>query len=182
MRSSGLPIGFNYAAARVQNLTGKRLDPYMPFHFAIEIEGLLSGGFSEVSGLESHVEVDSHHEGGVNDFVHQFPKQATHANLILKHGLTDISTLWNWYYNVTQGVIERKNGTIMLLDADLLPIMWWNFRNAFPVKWVGPTFNAAEQSAIAFEEVELVHEGLTKPLIAQGVAVGRGIAKLAGGL
>lgn len=170
MRSSGLPIGFNLGAALAESLNGRRLDPYMAFSFAIEIEGLLTGSFSEVSGLESSLQTDTYEEGGVNDFVHQLPRQTTHANLVLKHGLTAASTLWNWYYNVTQGVIERKNGTIMLLDHQLVPIVWWNFRNAFPVKWSGPTFNAAD-SAIAFEEVELVHEGMTKPLLAQGAAV-----------
>jgi phage tail-like protein len=125
------------------------------------------------------VETETYREGGVNDFVHHLPRQTTHANLVLKHGLTAVSALWNWYYNVTQGVIERKNGAIMLLDNQLTPLVWWNFRNAFPVKWAGPSFNAAD-TAIAFETIELVHEGMTKPLLAQGVSLGRSMAGLAG--
>jgi phage tail-like protein len=40
--------------------------------------------------------------------------------------------------------------------------MSWNFHNAFPAKWTGPTFDAS-QSAIAFESIELVHEGISRP-------------------
>ena len=37
--------------------------------------------------------------------------------------------------HTTEGAIHRRNGTIMLLDARQLPVMWWNFRNALPVRW-----------------------------------------------
>ena len=180
MRSSGIPLGLNWGASAAQRgQADLRLDPYMAFNFLIEIEGLLVGGFSEVSGLESRVETEEQREGGVNDFVHHLPRQTTHSNLVLTHGLTDISTLWNWYYNVTQGIVQRKNGTIMLLDRRQIPVMWWNFRNALPVRWTGPQLRA-DTDTVAFEVIELAHEGLTKPLIGQALAAARGVAQLAG--
>ena len=42
-----------------------------------------------------------------------------------------------------------------------IPAAWWNFKNAYPVKWIGPEFRA-DANNIAFESVELVHEGLTR--------------------
>ena len=98
---------------------------------------------------------------------------------MLTHGLTSISTLWNWYYNTTQGSIQRKNGTIMLLDPRQIPVMWWNFRNALPVRWAGPTFNAVSDE-VGVEQLELAHEGLTEPLLGQAVALVTGIAGMAG--
>jgi phage tail-like protein len=151
----------------------------MAFNFAIEIESLLVGGFSSVSGLQSEVEIEEYREGGVNDFVHQLPSQATYSRLVLTHGLTSISTLWNWYYDVTQGIIRRKSGTIALLDQRQIPVMWWNFRNALPVQWSGPEFDAGND-AVAFESIELVHEGLSKPLLGQALALGLGAAQMAG--
>jgi phage tail-like protein len=180
MRSSGSPLGLNWGAALAQRWGADlRLDPHVAFNFAIEIEGLLVGGFREVSGLESTVETEPLREGGVNDFVHDLVGQTTHAHLTLTHGLTDISTLWNWYFDVTQGIIRRKNGTIALLDRQQIPVMWWNFRNALPVRWSGPQFNA-ESDTVAFEAVELAHEGLSKPLLGQALALGLGAASLAG--
>jgi phage tail-like protein len=155
------------------------LQPYQTFNFAVEIEGLLVGGFTEVSGLEGQVEMEEYREGGVNDFVHQLPSRTSHSNLVLSHGLTSMSTLWNWYYDTTQGMIQRRNGTIMLLDAGQAPVMWWNFRNALPVRWTGPAFNAASDE-VGVESLELAHEGLTKPLLGQVVALATGIAGLGG--
>lgn len=172
-----IPIGSSWTLPLTSNLSGKRLDPYQAFNFAIEIEGLLVGGFTEVSGLESEIQVEEYREGGVNNYVHQFPAQTTHARLTLIHGLTDVSTLWNWYHSATRGIIQRKNGTIMLLDQQQIPVMWWNFRNAYPVKWTGPRFQASSNE-VAFESIELVHEGLSKPALSQGLALGRGVASL----
>jgi phage tail-like protein len=181
MRSTGVPLGLSWVPSAVGNWAPgiRALDPFVTFNFAVEIEGLLVGGFSEVSGLESEVQVEDLREGGVNTFVHKLPGQTTYANLVLRHGLTAISTLWNWYYNTSQGSIQRKNGTIMLLDPQQIPVMWWNFRNALPVRWTGPDFNAANDT-VGFESLELVHEGLTKPLLGQAAALAHGAAQMAG--
>lgn len=168
MTSTGIPLGLNWrpsmAGAWVPG--AQRLQPYQTFNFAVEIEGLVVGGFTEVSGLESDVEVEEYREGGVNGFVHKLPGRTSHANLVLQHGLTSLSTLWDWYYNTTQGVIQRRNGTIMLLDARQTPVMWWNFGNALPVRWTGPTFSAVSDE-VGVQSLELAHEGLTKPLPGQ---------------
>jgi phage tail-like protein len=75
---------------------------------------------------------------------------------------------------VTQGIIPRKNGTIMLLDRQRLPVMWWDFWNAYPVKWVGPNFNAGGATQVAVEQVELAHQGLTKSWASRLLSVTRG--------
>jgi phage tail-like protein len=132
-----------------------------------------------VSGLGSEIEIEDYREGGVNGFAHKLPGTTSYDNIELKHGLTAISTLWNWYHNTSRGVIQRKNGTIMLLDPQQIPVMWWNFRNALPVRWTGPTFDATSDE-VGVETVELAHEGLTMPLLGQAGALGHGAAGMAG--
>jgi phage tail-like protein len=181
MTSTGVPLGLSWLPSVVGNwVPGVRpLPPYQTFNFAVEIEGLLVGGFTEVSGLDSDVEVEEYAEGGVNGFVHKLPGRTRYSNLVLQHGLTSVSALWNWYYNTTQGAIQRRNGTIMLLDPQQIPVMWWNFRNALPVRWAGPAFNATSDE-VGVESLELAHEGLTKPLLGQAAALAGGIASMAG--
>jgi phage tail-like protein len=181
MTSTGIPLGLSWLPSAIGNWApGVRpVEPFLAFNFAVEIEGLLIGGFTEVSGLEGEIEITAHREGGVNGYAHQLPGPASYSNLTLRHGLTGISTLWNWYYNTAQGVIQRKNGTIMLLDPQQIPVMWWNFRNALPVRWTGPTFNATSDE-VGFESIELAHEGQTKPLLGQAAALAQGIAGMAG--
>lgn len=158
-----MKLGLNAAFAVGTNLLGIRLDPYMTYNFLVEIEGLLTGGFSEVTGLESEIQLEEYQEGGVNEYVHKFPNQTVYPNLVLSHGLTNIETLWYWYRDATKGQIRLKNGTILLLNCQRLPVMWWNFKEAYPVKWVGPQFNASNDTEVAVERIELVHRGINKP-------------------
>lgn len=161
---------------------GFRSDPYLGCNFFVEIQGLLVGGFSEVSGLESQVEFDEIEEGGRNGYTHKLPTRVKYSqNLVLTHGLTNIDLLWSWYNDVTQGIVERKNGTIFLLDNRRIPAMWWDFKDAYPVSWSGPQFQA-DSGAVAVETVELVHRGITKPAASRAWSAGRAAANVAGRL
>ncbi len=140
-----------------------RLDPYAGFAFLVEIEGLLVGGFTEVTGLQVETEVEEYAEGGMNEFVHRLPGRTRHpSNLVLKRGLTDVDALWAWHQDVARGHVTRRNGTIYLLDRQRVPSLWWDFREAFPVRWSGPELRS-ESSTVAAETVELVHRGLSRP-------------------
>jgi hypothetical protein len=52
--------------------------------------------------------------------------------------------------------------------------MWWDFMEAYPVKWVGPQLRA-ESSTVAVETVELVHKGISKPTLSSLVSAARGV-------
>jgi phage tail-like protein len=168
-------LGLNAAFAAGTSLLGIRNDPYMTFNFLVEIEGLIVGGFSEASGLQVETVVETYREGGLNEYEHKLAGPTRYpSNLILKHGLTDIETLWSWHQDVVHGVIKRKNGTIYLLDQQRLPAMWWDFLEAYPVKWVGPDLRA-ESNTVAVETVELVHRGISKPVFSSIVSAMRGV-------
>ena len=143
-----------------------RLDPYQSAHFIVEIEGLLTGGFSQCSGLQVQIEGYEYREGGVNDFVFRFAGRTTHPPLVLKHGLSPLEGLWNWHQDTVAGIITRRNGTIYLLDQQHLPVMWWNFREGLPLKWTGPELSA-DHGAVAFESIEIVHHGLSRPRVGE---------------
>lgn len=170
------PLGLNTALTGALGALGKRLDPYLAVNFLVEIDGLITGGFSKVEGLDSAIETEDHVEGGRNDYVHKVLKGTIYSPIVLSHGLTDIDALWSWHERVRRGVIQRKNGTVMLLDTRRMPVMWWNFADALPVKWVGPSFDASADTQVAIERVELVHRGVTKPFASQLLSMGRGIA------
>ena len=141
--------------------TGDRRDPYASFNFLVEIEGVVAGGFSEVSGLQAETETEEYREGGVNDFVYKLPKITKYPNLTLKRGITDFDELWKWHQDVVAGDIKRKNGSIILVDCSGTTGKRWNFTKAYPVKWVGPDLKA-DSSTVAVETLELAHRGLTK--------------------
>jgi phage tail-like protein len=158
-----LPTGPNAVFAATTAALGARLDPYLGCNFLVEVEGLLAGGFREVRGLESSVEVKEYAEGGVNGYLHRLPGPVSHPYLVLTRGLIDLDTLWAWYDDVSRGVIQRRNLTLMLLDGRRMPVAWWNIREALPIKWAGPTFNAGSDAEVATESIELAHRGIVKP-------------------
>lgn len=143
----------------------------LTYNFAVEVEGLVVGGFSEVSGLESTIEVEDVREGGVNGYVHRIAGPAGYGNLTLSRGLATTTSLWAWYTACAQGHVQRKNGTVILLDTAHVPVMWWNFRNALPVRWTGPSFSATSDQ-VGVEAIELAHEGLSTPVLGQGAGGG----------
>ncbi|MBV9773025.1 MAG: phage tail protein [Gemmatimonadetes bacterium] len=172
-------VGLNAGFAAATGALNARLDPYTGFDFLVEIEGLLVGGFSEVTGLQVETEVEEYAEGGRNDFVHRLPGRTRYpSNLVLRRGLTDIDALWSWHREVALGRIERRNGTIYLLDRQRVPAMWWDFQDAFPVKWSGPDLRS-DSNTVAVETVELVHRGISRPTESIGLSRARGVASIA---
>lgn len=136
-----------------------RNDPYPSFRFRVEIEGIIVASFSEVSGLQIEIETESYREGGVNNFVHTFPKGIKYQPLVLKKGIIDSSDLWNWYKDVRTGIITRKGVTVFLMDSSGNDKRHWKFEGAYPIKWTGPDLKA-NSSTIAIESIELVHKGI----------------------
>ena len=172
-------FGANAALTLAAGALGIRNDPYLAVNFLVEIEGLVVGGFQEVTGLAVETETEDYREGGVNEYVHKLAGPTRYpSNLVLKKGLTDIGSLWAWHQDVVAGTIERKNGSIYLLDRMGIPAMWWNFTEAYPVKWSGPDLRA-EQGAVAVETLELVHRGISKPALSGALSALRGVAEAA---
>lgn len=136
-----------------------RKDPYGAFRFLVELEGLVVGGFAEVSGLQAETEVEEYREGGVNEHPHKLRKITRYPNLVLRRGITDCRVLWEWYRDVIAGTVSRRNGAVILMDREGNPAWRMEFSGAFPVKWEGPELKA-DGNATAIEKVELVHNGL----------------------
>lgn len=172
-------IGASAGLALAQRALGIRFDPYTAQNFLVEIEGIIVAGFTDVSGLSVNTNVEKKTFGGENNVEYAFRTGTKYTDLTLKHGVTDLDLLWNWYEDVINGKINRKSGSIYLLDAMGLPAMWWDFFEAYPVKWDGPTFNASTNT-VAFETLVLTHQGIKKPDVSQIVSAIRGAASAAG--
>jgi len=141
---------------------GVRKDPYLSFNFLVELDGLTVGGFSEVSGLQIETEVKEYREGGENGYIHKLAGPVRYTqNIVLKHGLTEDSALWDWYEDNRHGVVTRKNGSIVMMDKTFTEVSRYNFYQAYPVRWLGPTLDAM-QSVVGVETLELAHHGLEK--------------------
>ncbi len=140
-----------------------------------------TAGFSEISGLEANMEIESYEAGGLNGGALRFPGRIKWSNLVFKRGVLaqrdfgDTSDFWTWLQSFLNGQGVRKDGTISLLDETQSPQIVWGWKRGLPVKWTGATLNA-QQSQIAIEQLEVAHEGLS--LIWSGSSLGAAIASV----
>lgn len=132
------------------------------YRFKIEIDGVQVGGFSEVSGFSTSMNTLEYEEGGINAYVHTFVAGFKHENLTLKKGFLDKSLL-QWYNKIKQGQIERKSGSVILLDSKNEEVVRWNFNDAYPIKFQSDPLSALG-SEIVMQSLELVHTGLSIPM------------------
>jgi len=137
-----------------------RTDPYTVFNFRVELDGIVAGSFTEVTGLDSVTEVIDYRTGdSKTTSAVKLPGLTKYPNIVLKRGITRDLSLWQWRKTVVDGHTERRNGVIILLDESRNEVMRWMFRNGWPAKWEGPDLNAAS-SEVAIETIEIAHEGL----------------------
>jgi phage tail-like protein len=141
--------------------TGKRVDPYRNFNFRVEIDGITQAGFSECTGFELSTDPIEYREGGENTTVRKLPGLTKYANITLKWGLTDSKDLYNWYRDVVNGKIQRKNGSIIVRDLDGSDKVRWNFTDGWPTKY-NPADMNAKGNEVALETLEIAIEGIER--------------------
>lgn len=146
--------------------------PFTKFRFRVTIDGLGEAHFSEVSGFEATTDVIEYRYGDyVNNSAQKVPGLTKYSNIILKWGVIESVDLYNWMTKTIGGEAavdgtetDRKTVTINLLgeDGETVKASWQVVR-AWPCKYTAPDFNASS-SEIAFESLELAHEGLTRTI------------------
>jgi phage tail-like protein len=138
-----------------------RVDPYRSFNFLVEITGITQAGFQECSGLDTSTDPVGYREGTDPNHERKLSGLNKYSPITLKRGITDSDELWQWRQTVVEGRTERKSGSIVLLDEAGTEKLRWNFSNAWPSKWTGPSFNSTGNT-VAIETLELSHEEVTK--------------------
>jgi phage tail-like protein len=138
-----------------------REDPLVSFHFSVEIQGVVKGYFTEVSGLGSEHEITEQkvvNEKG-QEMVLKIPGRLKWENIVLKRGITSSMDIWEWRKKVEDGKVDeaRHDGSITMFDQSLNPVACWEFYRAWPVKVTGPSVKA-DSNEIGVEELTLAHE------------------------
>jgi phage tail-like protein len=151
-----LPVSQTATAANDRDF-----DPAGRFTFIVDIDGVTSGPFMLVSGIESETEVIEYRSG--NDrAVRKKPGLVKYSNIILKRGYTGNSELWNWYRTVINGQVERRSGSIVLMRADRTEIDRYNFFEAFPVRYKTFELDGTDGISPMMEEIEITVEFFEK--------------------
>ena len=143
-----------------------REDPLVAFKFGLEIEGKLSGYFTNVGGIGSETEVVTQkvvNSDSGETIIQQIPGRLTWTPVTLKRGVTSAMDIWEWRQLVVEGKIDdaRTNCSIIAYSQDNTEIARWNFENAWPSKVVGPDMDSGSTNYM-IEDVTIVHEGVER--------------------
>ncbi len=138
------------------------VDPYRAYNFKLVIQDVTEGHFASCSGLGVQVEVIKYREAGNSQVVRAIPGQTTYHDVTLRYGLTDSRELWDWMMVAAAGSVERKNVSILMLDASgVNEVLRWNLINAWPSEWRGAALDALGKE-VAIESLTLVFESLER--------------------
>jgi phage tail-like protein len=141
---------------------GAWVDPYRAYNFKLLIQGVAEGHFTQCSGMSIDVAAIDYREGGQNQVVHRLPGPVTYGDITLRYGLTLSTDLWAWFLTAVAGRVERKNVSIVMLDADgVQEVLRWDLINAWPKSWRGAPLDTLSKEA-AIESLTLTYETLNR--------------------
>lgn len=129
------------------------------YRFKVTLDEIEAADFVEADGLTAQRDVVEYHEGGENTHHHKLVGPTRFSNIVLRHGTSNSTELWDWIKKAIDGEVKRKNGSIIALKRNGEPAgLRWDFKNAWPCRYEGPRFKAAV-SEMAIEVLELAHDG-----------------------
>ena len=121
-------------------------DPLIGFSFSLDVQGTLTGYFTEISGLGSETEIIEHKvtDPSGRDVIQKIPGRTKYTDVTLKRGVTALKDIWDWRKMVEDGNIvgARKNATVTMYDQSLKAVARWNLTNAWPTKVSGPSITS----------------------------------------
>jgi phage tail-like protein len=137
------------------------------YNFLLEITGItknakiIVGGFKSMSGMDSETEVIEFKQGN-DKVVRKKPGRTTYANIVLERGYTATDDLWKWRQNIEKGLIDRRAGSVIILDQNLeTEVARYNFYEGWPCKWYVPDMDS-DSSSMAIEKIEICVEKIER--------------------
>ena len=146
-------------------MASRDTDPIIGFSFALDVSGVLTGYFTDISGLGSETDVVEHKvtDPSGRDIIQKIPGRTKYTDVTLKRGVTKDMQIWEWRKKVEDGDIvgARKNATITAYDQGLKAVAKWNLTNVWPTKVSGPSLSS-DGSSVGVEELTVTFEHMER--------------------
>jgi phage tail-like protein len=137
-------------------------DPLRAYSFTLNIQGVVQGHFTAVSGLQIDIRPIKYREAGNAQIVHHLPGLVDYGLVELRFGLTTSREMFDWLMTGVRGAVERKNVSIIALDnAGVNHVTQWDLSNAWVSRWSGAPMDALS-SQVAVESMALAFDGLAR--------------------
>jgi len=139
-------------------------DPSLAFRFGVNIDGVTAAVFTECTLPNYEIETkEDIKEGGRIGFGLVLPGPFKPGKVSLKRGLVLADKMLDWYFSILNWSFAKNElykTVVVTLYKGSMPSFVFEFRNAFPVKWVGPSLKA-DTTAISIEQIDLAYESVS---------------------
>lgn len=139
-------------------------DPLLQGNVLLDIDGVgVVANFTSVSGVSSEIEIVDNpyvnEQGKVT--IAKLPGKPKTPTVTLKRGLTGATEIWDWHTQIMQGMADRRNGSVILMNTMGEEVLRYNFTNAMVSK-ISLSEGGATASGVQIEEATLACETLVK--------------------
>jgi phage tail-like protein len=140
-----------------------RHDPLRNFRFRVEIEGVVTAGFSEVLIGATTTDVIDYREGTDPPYVRKLSGLTKFGNITLKRGMTTSLDLFQWHRQIISGQLanSRRNVIIIVQDESGTDQGRFVVAEAWPVKYDPSDLNG-QGNEVFVELLELANEGIER--------------------
>ena len=140
-----------------------RSDPEVPYYWAIEMQGVTSAHFKEVTGIKMTTETQPIRQGGNNTYEHHLLKGAKFEPLKIKRGFYGTQgDFYKWVramHSEAQGKVPaRQDFSLIIFNDEVSEVCRFNFYGGVVTSYSGPTFDATASGSVAFEEIEIRYD------------------------
>ncbi|MDQ6782995.1 MAG: phage tail protein [Actinomycetota bacterium] len=133
-------------------------DPGLSVYFSVDVDGVELGAWTTCSGLGIEIETEARTDTAMSFMMHQIPGRTKYTNLVLGRPVSpDTARVMAWITSFAAMPLSTS-AQVNALDPEGGLIMTWQLMGVVPVKWTGPSFDAA-QLQIATEQLELAYQG-----------------------
>lgn len=129
--------------------------------FRVEIDGLATAAFSEVLGIGAEIQTVDIRNGIDPAAIRIDPGERRFENVVLRRGLTNDSSLWDWMRQGIMGDVQRRHISIVMLDESQNPVTRWKLLRSWPCRYELSPLNAGSPGPV-IESLEICHEGLER--------------------
>jgi phage tail-like protein len=132
-------------------------DPGLSIYFSVEVDGFDIGSWTTCSGLGLEIETENRGDTAMSFVVHHLPGQIKYTNLVLGRPVSpDTAKVLAWI-NAFHILPVPTAAQVTAMDSMRGTVMSWQLLGVTPVRWTGPSFDAA-QLQIAHEQLELAYQ------------------------
>ena len=139
-------------------MPARRDNPYSSFNFIVDAGGEAIAGFSEVDLPGARIEAIEYREGAdKTSAARRLPGRVTYDDVVLRRGLTGGTELYDWFNAIREGVLDRRDVRITLLDEARNPVYAWRLLRAWPTRYELGGLHALGNEVVV-ETLELAYE------------------------